>query len=96
MLATIVMTLLVFISFIFFIIMFIVYFDYILGIASLSSCSCISSYRAHPKVPWVGVRHCVSMVVIHCFPVDTPYISGHVVDRGHDTPVESFVVHSLM
>ena len=27
-------------------------------------------------------------------PMDTPYILGHVVDRGCDTPVESFVVHS--
>ena len=30
----------------------------------------------------------------HCLPADTPYILGHVVDRGCDTPVESFVVHS--
>ena len=37
----------------------------------------------------------VSVVLIHCLPVDTPYISGHVVDRGCDTPIESFVVHSL-
>ena len=27
-------------------------------------------------------------------PANTPYILGHVVDRGCDTPVESFVVHS--
>ena len=26
---------------------------------------------------------------------DTPYILGHVVDGGCDTPVESIVVHSL-
>jgi hypothetical protein len=26
--------------------------------------------------------------------VDTPYIPGYVVDRGCDTPVESFVVYS--
>ena len=36
----------------------------------------------------------VSVVLIHCLPVDTPYILGHVVDRGCDTPVVSFVVHS--
>jgi hypothetical protein len=35
------------------------------------------------------------MVLIRCLPTDTPYISGHVVDHGCDTPVESFVVHSL-
>ena len=34
------------------------------------------------------------MVLIRCLPVDTPYIPGHEVDRGCDTPVESFVVHS--
>ena len=39
-------------------------------------------------------RHCVSVVLIYCLPTDTPYIPGHVVDRGCDTPVESFEVHS--
>jgi hypothetical protein len=96
MLATIVMTILVFISLMFFIIMFIIYFDYILSIASLSPYSCISSYSAHSKVPWVSGQYCVSMVLIHCLPVNTPYILGHVVDHGCDTPVESFVVHSPM
>ena len=75
--------------------MFIVYFDYMLSIVGLSSCSCISSYSAHSKVPWVSGRHCVSMVLIHCLPTNAPYIPGHVVDHGYDTPVESFVVHSL-
>jgi len=37
---------------------------------------------------------CVSVVLICCLPTDTPYILGHVVDRGCDTPVESFEVHS--
>ena len=32
---------------------------------------------------------------IRCLPVDTPYILGYVVDRGCDTTVEFFVVHSL-
>ena len=71
MLATIVMTILIFISFMFFIIMFIVYFDYMLSIVGLSSCSCISSYSANSKVPWVGGRHCVNVVLIHCLPVNT-------------------------
>ena len=39
-------------------------------------------------------RHCVSMVLICCLPTDTPYMLGHVVDRGCNTPIESFVVHS--
>ena len=34
------------------------------------------------------------MVLIRCLPANTPYILGHVVDHGCDTPVESFVVHS--
>jgi hypothetical protein len=95
MLATIVMTS-IFILSMFFLITFIVYFDYILSIVGLSSYSRICSYSAHPKDPWVGGRHCVSVVLIRCLPVDTPYIPGHVVDRGCDTPVESFVVHSPM
>ena len=95
MLVTIIMTILVFILFMFFIMMFIIYFDYMLSIASLSLCLCISSYSDHSKVPWVGGQHCVSMVLICCLPADTPYILGYVVDHGCDTPVESFVVHSL-
>ena len=95
MLATIVMTILVFILFMFFVIIFIVYFDYILSISSLSLCLCISSQSARSKVQGVSGRHCVSVVLIRCLPADTPYIPGHVVDRGCDTPVESFVVHSL-
>ena len=74
--------------------MFIVYFDYMLSIVGLSSYSYISSYSAHSKVHGVSGRHCVSMVLICCLPVDTLYIPGHVVDRGCDTPVDSFVVHS--
>jgi hypothetical protein len=96
MLATIVMTLLVFILFMFFIIMFIVYFDYMLSIVRLSSYSYMSSYSAHPKDPWVGGQHCVSVMLIRCLPTDTPYILGYVVDHGCDTPIESFVVHSPM
>jgi hypothetical protein len=94
MLATIVMTILVFILSIFLIMMFIIYFDYILSIASLSLCLCISSYSSRSKVHGVGGRRCVSMVLIHCLPANTLYILGHVVDRGCNTPVESYVVHS--
>ena len=96
MLAKIVMTILVFILFMFFVIMFIVYFDYIPSIVGLSSYSCICSYSAHPKDPWVGGRPSVSVVLICCLSMDTPYILGNMVDHGRDTPVESFVVHSPM
>jgi hypothetical protein len=75
--------------------MFIVYFDYMLSIVSLSLCLCINSYSIHPnKVPWLGGRDHVSMVLICYLPTITLYILGHVVDRGCDTLVESFVVHS--
>jgi hypothetical protein len=33
------------------------------------------------------------VVLICCLPTDTPYILGHMVDHGCDTPIESFVVH---
>jgi hypothetical protein len=94
MLATTFMTILVVIMSMFFIMMFIVYFDYIFSIASLSLCLYISLYSAYSKVHGVGGRCCVSVVLIHCLPMDTPYILGHVVDHGCDTPIESFVVHS--
>jgi hypothetical protein len=81
--------------FMFLVIIFIVYFDYILSIARLSLCSSISSYSAHPGVQRVSGRYCVSMVLIRCLPADAPYISGHMVDRECDTPIEFFIVHSL-
>ena len=70
MLATIVMTILVFILFMFFVIMFMVYFDYILSIARLSIYLCISSYSARSKVQGVSGRHCVGVVLIRCLPTD--------------------------
>ena len=91
--AIIVMTI-IFISFMFLVIMFIVYFGYMLSIARLSLCLCISLYSAHSKVHGVVGRHCVSIMLIRCLPVDTHYILSHVVDHGCDTPIESFVVHS--
>jgi hypothetical protein len=66
-----------------------------LSIVSLLLCLCISSYSIHPsKVPWVGGRDHVSMVLTCYLPTNTLYILGHVVDHGCDTPVMSFVVHS--
>jgi len=38
-------------------------------------------------------RHYVSVVLILCLPMDTPYIPDHVVDLKGDSLVESFVVH---
>jgi type 1 fimbria pilin len=94
MLVTIVMTILVFMSSMFLVVMFIIYFDYMLSIVSLLLCLCISSYSAHPNDYTVGGRDHVS-VVLRCYlPVNTLYILGYVVDRGCDTTIESFVVHS--
>ena len=39
--------------------------------------------------------HYVSVVFKYCLSTDAFYILGHMVDRGCDTPIESFVVHSL-
>jgi hypothetical protein len=76
------------------VILFIVYFDYMLSIVRLSLYSSIRSYSAHLEVQWVSGQHCVSVVPIHCIPVDAPYIPGHMVDHRCDTPIESFVDHS--
>jgi hypothetical protein len=95
MLATIVMTILVFILFMFLVSMFIIYFDYMLNIVSLSLCLCISLYSIHPiKDPRVGGRDHVSVMLICHLPANTLYILGHVVDRGCNIIVESFIVHS--
>jgi hypothetical protein len=40
-------------------------------------------------------RHYVSMVLRYYLPTDAIYMPGHVVDRGSDSPIKSFVVHSL-
>ena len=39
-------------------------------------------------------RHYVSMVLRYCLPTDAFCTLSHVLDRGCDTPIESFVVHS--
>jgi hypothetical protein len=64
------------------------------SIVRMSLYSSIRSYSAHSLISWVSGRHCISVVLIRRLPVDAPYILGHVVDRGCDIPVESFVVHS--
>ena len=40
-------------------------------------------------------QHYVSMVLRYCLSMDAFCTLGHMVDHGCDTPVESFVVHSL-
>ena len=93
MFATFAMTLFL-ILFMLLVIMFIIYFDYMLSIARLSLCLCICSQSARSNVHRVSGRHCVSVVLICCLPVDAPYIPGHVIDRECDILVESFLFHS--
>jgi hypothetical protein len=40
-------------------------------------------------------QHYISVVLTYCLPMDALYMSGHVVDRGCDTPIAFFVVHSI-
>ena len=41
---------------------------------------------------WLTLCKCGTYTFL---PMDIPYILGDVVDRGCDTPIESFVVYSL-
>ena len=82
------------ILFVFLVIMFIVCFDYMLSIARIIIMFMHMFTKRSFLSTWVSGRHCVSVVLIRCLPMDTPYILGHVVGHGCDTPVESFVVHS--
>jgi hypothetical protein len=41
----------------------------------------------------LGSRKYVSMVLRYNLLADSPYTPSRVVDRGHDKPIESFVVH---
>ena len=64
-----------------------------LSIARLSLYSSMDSYSSHLMISWVSGKPSVGMVPIPYFPTFAPYIPGHVVDRGSDTLIESFVVH---
>jgi hypothetical protein len=77
----------IFILFIFLVAIFIVYFDYILSIVSLSLYLCISSYNVHPnKVPWVGGRDYVSVVLI-CYLSANKSFVVHSPNIGHRSRV---------
>jgi hypothetical protein len=75
------------------IILFLVYFDYMLGIVRSELYLSIGSYSTCSLIPWVSGQYCVGVVPIPYFPMIAPYIPDRVVDRGSDSPVESFVVH---
>jgi len=78
----------------FLVIMFLVYFDYMPGVGRVISMFMLRiAKRSFLLMNRVSGRHCVSVVLIHCLPMDAPYILDHVVDRVGDSLVESFVVH---
>ena len=60
----------------------------------MNICICSQKRLAQYSSELSGQQY-VSMVLRYCLPADAFYTLGHVVDRGCDTPVESFVVHSL-
>jgi hypothetical protein len=78
---------------IFSIIKFLVYFDYMLDIVGLDLYSNIGSYSARSLISWVNGQYCVGVVPIPYFSAIAPYILDHVVVRGCDIPVESYIVH---
>ena len=78
----------------FFVIMFLVYFDYMLGVVRVIIMFMHRiAKRSFLLTNGVSGRHCVSVVLICCLPMDAPYIPDHVVDSKGDSLVESFVVH---
>ena len=78
----------------FFVIMFLVYFDYMLGVVRVIVMFMHRiAKRSFLLMNRESGRHCVSVVLIRCLPMDAPYILDHVVDREGDSLVESFVVH---
>ena len=78
----------------FLVIMFLFYFDYMLGVVRVIIMFMHRiAKRSFLLTNGVSGRHCVSMVLICCLPMDAPYIPVHVVDHKGDSLVESFVVH---
>jgi hypothetical protein len=73
------------------IILFLVYFDYMFSIVGLELCLCIGSYSACSLDRWVSGKYCVGVVPRPYLSAIAPYIPDREVDRGSDSPVESFV-----
>jgi len=73
------------------IILFLVYFDYMLSIVRLKLYLCIGSYSAYSLGRWVSDRYCVGEVPRPYLSAITLYSLELEVDRGSDSPIESFV-----
>jgi hypothetical protein len=80
---------------IFDIICFGIYCDYMFSIVDLPLYSCMELYSPHIDhlLTWVNSKDSVSVVLILYLSAIAPYMSGHIVDRGGDSTIESFVVH---
>jgi len=87
----IISTLTLFYLLMFSIILFLVYFDYMLSVVRLELCLCIESYNAYSLGRWVSDRYCVGEVPRPYLCAITPYSPELEVDRGSDSPVESFL-----
>ena len=99
-LATMNMTLLIYLIILkltlFYLLMFsitllLVYFDYMLSVVRLELCLCIGSYSAYSLGRWISGRYCVGEVPRPYLSAITPYSPELELDRGSDSPVESFV-----
>jgi len=73
------------------IILFLVYFDYMLSVVRLELCLRIRSYSAYSLGRWVSDRYSVGEVPRPYLSAITPYSPKLEVDRGSDSPVESYV-----
>jgi len=73
------------------IILLLVYLDYMLSVARLELCLCIGLYNAYSLDRWVSGKHCVGVVPRPYLSTITPYSPELEVDRGSDSPIESFV-----
>jgi len=75
----------------FLIIILLVYIDYMLSVVRLELCLCIGSYSAYSLGHRVSGRYFVGEVPRPYLSAITPYSPELEVDRGSDSPVESFV-----
>ena len=73
------------------IILFLVYFEYMLSVLRLELCLFIGSYSAYSLGKWVSHRYFLGEVPRPYLSAITPYSLELEVDRGSDSPVESFV-----
>ena len=75
----------------FLIILLLVYLDYMLSEVRLELCLCIGSYSAYSLDRWVSGTYCVGVVPRPYLSAISPYSLELEVDRGSDSPIESFV-----